>query len=71
MLGPLVFPLYINDLQQAVLKSTVAMYADDTSLSYQFDDFNDLAPDYLSDLFVRNSDTTQYQYRFTTAQESI
>ena len=28
---------YINDLPQAVQNSTVAMYADDTSLSYQSD----------------------------------
>ena len=41
-LGPLLFLLYINDLPQAVLNSTVAMYADDTSLSYRSDDIHQL-----------------------------
>ena len=31
--GPLLFLLYTNDLSQAVHNATVAMYADDTSLS--------------------------------------
>ena len=33
-LGPLVYLLYIHDLLQVVQNSTVAMYAEDTSLSY-------------------------------------
>ena len=37
-LEPLLFLLYINDLPQAIQDSTVAMYADDTSLSYRSDD---------------------------------
>ena len=37
-LGPLLFFLYIIVLPQAVKNSTVAMYADDTSISYRSDD---------------------------------
>ena len=36
-LGPFLFLLYINDLPQDVQNSTVAMYGDDTSLSYRSD----------------------------------
>ena len=41
-LGPLLFIININDLLQAVLKSNVSMYADDTSLCYQSLDVNKL-----------------------------
>ena len=41
-LGPLLFLFYINDLPQAVKSSTVAMYADDTSLFYRSDDIHQL-----------------------------
>ena len=41
-LGPLLFLVYITDLPQAVQNSTVAMYADDTSLSYRSDDVQKL-----------------------------
>ena len=34
--------LYIDDLPQAVQHSTIAMYVDGTSLSYQFDDIYQL-----------------------------
>ena len=37
-LGPLFFLIYINDLPQAVQESNVSMYADDTSICYQFHD---------------------------------
>ena len=36
------FLIYINDLPQAVLGSTVSMYADDTSLRHQSDDITQL-----------------------------
>ena len=39
-LGPLLFLLYVNDPPQVVKNSTIAMYADDTSLSYRFDDIH-------------------------------
>ena len=39
-LGPLLFIIYINDLNQAVLNSNVPMCADDTSLYYQSLDIN-------------------------------
>ena len=41
-LGPLLFLLCINGLPQAVKNSTVAMYADDTSIFYRFDDIHKL-----------------------------
>ena len=41
-LGPLLFLVYINDLPQAVQNSTIAMYADDNSLSYRSDDVQKL-----------------------------
>ena len=41
-LDPLLFLLYIIDLRQAVKNSTVAMYADDTSLSYRSGDIRQL-----------------------------
>ena len=34
-LGPLLFLVYVNDRSCSVKKSTVSLYADDTSLSYQ------------------------------------
>ena len=41
-LGPLLFPIYINDLPQASQNSAVSMYADNTSLCYQTSDVNNL-----------------------------
>ena len=41
-LGPLLFLFNMNDLPQAVKNSTVAMYADDTSLSYRSGDIRQL-----------------------------
>ena len=41
-LGPLLFLLYINDLPQAIQNSKVAVYADDTSLSYRSDNVHQL-----------------------------
>ena len=41
-LGPLLFPLCINDLPQAVQNSILAMYTDITSLSYRSDDIHQL-----------------------------
>ena len=42
MSGPLLFPIYINDLPHAVQNSVVSMYADDTSLCYQASDIETL-----------------------------
>ena len=42
-LVPLLFVLYITDPPQAVKNSTVAMYADDTSLSYRSGDIRQLS----------------------------
>ena len=42
-LGPLLFILYITDLPQAVKNSRVAMYANDTSLSYRSGDICQLS----------------------------
>ena len=41
-LGLFLFPVYINDLPQAVQNSTIAMYADDTNLSYRSGDVQKL-----------------------------
>ena len=41
-LWPLLFLLYVNDLPQAAKNSTVAMYADDTSISYRSDNIHKL-----------------------------
>ena len=49
-LGPLLFPFYINDLPQAVRKSTVSMYADDASLCHQSSDITQLNEAINSDL---------------------
>ena len=38
----ILYLLYINDLPQAFHNSTIAMYADDTSLSYRSDDIHKL-----------------------------
>ena len=44
-LGPLLFLIYINDLLQFVLKSTMSMYVNDISLCYQaYDILQGLTP---------------------------
>ena len=49
-LGPLLFLVYINDLPQAVQKSSMSMYADDTSLCHQSSDIAQLNEAMNSDL---------------------
>ena len=49
-LGPLLFLIYTNDLPQAVRKSNVSMYADDTSLCHQSSDITQLNEAINSDL---------------------
>ena len=49
-LGALLLLIYINDLPQAVRKSTVSIYADDTSLCYQSNDLTRLNGAINSDL---------------------
>ena len=51
-LGPLFFLVYINDLPQSVQRSTVSMYADDTSLCYQALDTTQLNEAMNSDLLL-------------------
>ena len=41
-LGPLLFLLYINDLQFALKKAKATMYADDTAISYSSDTSDEL-----------------------------
>ena len=41
-LGPLLFPIYINDLSLALQDSSTSMYADETSLCYQSNDITQL-----------------------------
>ena len=49
-LGPLLFLIYIDDLPQAVQKSSMSMYADDTSLCHQSSDITQLNEAINSDL---------------------
>ena len=51
-LGLLLFLVYINDLPQSVQRSTVSMYADDTSLCYQALDTTRLNEAMNSDLLL-------------------
>ena len=49
-LGPLLFPLHIKDLPKSVQNSTIAMHADDISLSYTSDDVNQMNEAIIKDL---------------------
>ena len=49
-LGPLLFLMYINDLQKVVNASTVSMYADDTSLTFHSKDISQLNQTISNDL---------------------
>ena len=42
ILGPLLFLLYINDIQQALSDSHTHMYADNTTISYQHKDVSEI-----------------------------
>ena len=54
MLGPLLFLVYINDIEQCELSSKVEMYADDTSLTTS-------SPDLMTLEFKLNSDLEKIQ----------
>ena len=41
ILGPLFFSIYINDIMKASNKFKYIMYADDTTLYFNFGDFNE------------------------------
>jgi hypothetical protein len=41
-LGPLLFILYVNDLQKALKQATSSLFADDTSIYYSHSDIKQL-----------------------------
>lgn len=55
ILGPLLFLIYINNIQEIGLSADVTLYADDTSLFYFGDSINSIIPNLQSDLDLLNS----------------